>query len=110
MIERPELGAHGGVEVLSGSAVGRKELFHFAAQISVVAASLIQQRRPLFDIALGSAMEQLLDLRPAFRSKRLYAFCSSRCNHASAIFRSRRTVIGETSSACAISSVESPPK
>jgi len=37
-------------------------------------------------------MEQLLDLRPAFRSKHLYAFSSSRCNHASAILRSRRTI------------------
>src|SRR6266481_268812 len=64
-----ELGAHRGLHVLACASIGGKERFHLLTQLRIIAASLVEQASAVFRIALRGAMEQLLDLRPAFRSQ-----------------------------------------
>jgi hypothetical protein len=55
--------------VIACSAIAGKQLFYFSPQLGIIAASLIQQADALLGLALRSAMEQILDLRPAFRGQ-----------------------------------------
>ena len=91
------------MNVSPGTSVGGKQGFHLLAQLRIMATRVIQQGSALLRIAVGSAVKQFFDLRPTLRSDR-HVFWTSLCSHASAILKSRRTVIGETLSAWAISS------
>jgi hypothetical protein len=64
-----ELGAHRGLQVISCAGIARKQILYFLSQPRIIAANLIEQKGTLFRIALHGAMEQLFNLRPAFRSQ-----------------------------------------
>ncbi len=79
-----------------------------APQRQVVAAGRRDVRAARARVQLGGGVKDALDLSPAFG--RHGAFVNSRRSHASAICQSRVTVLTETFSASAISSLLSPPK
>ncbi len=54
-----------GLNVIARVGLGRKQLFHFAPQLQIAAATFLQQRGTLNRIALESAMKQTFDLLPA---------------------------------------------
>jgi len=64
-IDRP---THRRPEMLARTALAGEERFHLPAQLGIAARGFVKQARALPRVALRSAMEQLLDFRPAFRS------------------------------------------
>lgn len=80
-----EFCAHGRLHLTAGSSVAGKQHLHFLPQLRIIAASLIQQPDALLGFALRGAMEQLFDLRPAFRIQlaptRLHVLKEPRFSH-----------------------------
>ena len=50
-----------------GGRVGGKQCFHFAAQVGVMFAGMIEKERALVRLAFSGAMKEILDLGPALR-------------------------------------------
>src|SRR6516165_6194082 len=54
------------MHVVAGTFFAGEQSFDYPAQLPIAFTGLIQQAGALFWIAVGGAMEQLLNLRPAF--------------------------------------------
>jgi hypothetical protein len=59
---------HPSLHGIAGVLVAGKQRFYFLPQRRIVSTTLVHQGGAVFRGALGRAMEQLLDLSPAFRS------------------------------------------
>jgi len=61
--------AHGGLHGIAGVPFAREQGFYFTPQFRITDASSLEDAGAVFRGALRRAMEQLLDLRPAFGSQ-----------------------------------------
>ena len=82
----------------------------FCAQRLVACAGLAQEAVALDGLELDGRVEQLPQSLPALGSQPAPPCCSSPISHALAAAQSRLTVLGDTPSTSAVSSIESPPK
>src|SRR6185295_6417703 len=83
---------------------------NFAAQLFITGACAIEKFRPELGVQLDGRVIKPLDLAPAFRSHFAASPLISRKSQTFAIFQSRITVSGDTSSTCAVSFTLNPPK
>src|SRR4029077_2976451 len=99
---------HRCLEEVAGGLVRGDRLSHLTAELIVISAGLRKKRGPLSRRPRQSALQQVIDLLPAFPIHD-YAFIA-RWSQAFAVLQSRLTVIGDTPSTAAVSSTPMPPK